>query len=113
MGLEVTPAQLGEVLQRQPLPQHLELKYFALLCDAELALHDAYALPMQQQQQQQQQQQEVVRMQQQQQEVVRMQPCHSAAGVTALVSAIGQLPKLQALQLELPLCWTQKTTCRG
>jgi hypothetical protein len=103
MGLEVTPAQLGEVLQRLPLLQRLELKYFALLCDAELALHDAYALPMQQQQQQQQQEEEVV----------RMQPCHFAAGVTALVLAIGQLPKLQALQLELPLLLDPEDDLQG
>jgi hypothetical protein len=87
LGLEVTPVQLGEVLQRLPLLQRLDVVYFALLCDAELALADVSALPAQQQQQ----------------KVVRMQPYHSAAGVTALVSAIGQLPKLQALQLELPL----------
>jgi hypothetical protein len=87
LGLEVTPAQLGEVLQRVPLLQRLELEYVALLCDAEFPeLADVYALPAQQQQQQ-----------------VRMRPYHSAAGVAALVSAIGQLHKLQALQLELPL----------
>jgi hypothetical protein len=90
LGLEVTPAQLGEVLQCLPLLQRLELEYFALLCDAELTSADASALPAQQQQQQQQGE-------------VRMRPYHSAAGVTALVSAIGQLPKLQALQLNLLL----------
>jgi hypothetical protein len=90
LGLEVTPAQLGEVLlQRLPLLQRLDLEYFALLCDTELTLADVSELA-----QQQQQQQEVV---------VRMQPYHSAAGVAALVSAIGQLPNLQALQLQLPL----------
>jgi hypothetical protein len=94
LGIEVTPAQLGEVLQRLPLLQRLELWWFALLCDAEFA--GGYAdgrsqreLPAQQQQQQEEQ--------------LRMQPCHSTAGVTALVSAIGQLRKLQVLQLELPL----------
>jgi hypothetical protein len=87
LGLEVTPAQLGEVLQRLPLLLRLELVDIALLCDAELAFADVSALPAQQQQQQ----------------VVRMQPYHSAAGVAALVSAIGQLPKLQALQPALVL----------
>jgi hypothetical protein len=88
LGLEVTPAQLAEVLQRLPLLQRLELEYFALLCDAELAEPaDLSVLPAQQQQQEQ----------------MRMQPYHSAAGVAALVSAIGQLHKLQAVQLELPL----------
>jgi hypothetical protein len=96
LGLEVTPAQLGEVLQRLPLLQRLESMWFALLCDAEFANPaDVSALLAPQQQQQQQQEEE--------EQQVCMQPCHLAAGVTALVSAIGQLHKLQALQLELPL----------
>jgi hypothetical protein len=94
LGLEVTPAQLAEVLQHLPLLQRLELEYFALLCDAEFAEPaDVSALPAAVPAQQQQQQQQPM----------RMQPYHSAAGVAALVSAIGQLHKLQAMQLELPL----------
>jgi hypothetical protein len=85
LRLEVTPAQLSEVLQRLPLLQRLELEFFALLCDDEaVGLADLPAQPVQKQQ-------------------VCLQLRHSAAGVTALVSAIAQLFKLQALQLALPL----------
>jgi hypothetical protein len=86
LGVEVTPAQLGAVLQRLPLLRNLELAYFALLCD-EAAAADTSA------------QADSLSAAQQQD----MQPHHSAAGVISLVSAVGQLTKLQTLCVEVPL----------
>jgi hypothetical protein len=92
LGLEVTPAQLGAVLQRLPLLRILELAYFALLCD-EAAAADASV------------QTDSLSAAQQHD----MQPNHSAAGVISLVSAIRQLPKLQTLCVEVPLQLQQAT----
>jgi hypothetical protein len=90
LGLDVTPAQLGEVLQRLPLLQHLQLDSFGMLCDES----DVAAIHPQQQQQQQPGQQD---------EQQCKQPYHSAAGVIGMISAAAGLHKLHNLQLGLPL----------
>jgi hypothetical protein len=93
LGLDVTPAQLGAVLQRLPLLQHLQLNCFAMLCD-ESAVATTEA---------QQQQQLDVEQQQPENQQQGMQSYHSAAGVIALISAVDGLLPLQKLQLLLPL----------
>jgi hypothetical protein len=93
-GLDVTPAQLGKVLQRLPLLQQLVLDQFVMLCD-ERAFTGTEA--------QQQQQLDAEQQQQHENKQQGMQPYHSAAGVSALVSAVAGLPRLHKLYLTLPL----------
>jgi hypothetical protein len=95
LGLDVTPAQLGGVLQCLPLLQHLQLRTFAMLCDERAATATEA--------QQQQQQQQLDAEQQQENQQQGMQPFYSAAGVIALLSAVAGLPDLRGLQLLLPL----------
>jgi hypothetical protein len=97
LGLGVTPAELGEVLQRLPLLQHLRLESFAMLCD------ERAVAPTEAKQQQQQQQQLNADQQQPENQQQGTQPYQSAAAVIALISSIAGLPLLQQLQLMLPL----------